>query len=294
MSSSTRKKQQRPVVTPHQIIRGHTGWVNDVVRLPGGRRIITCSDDGSLRLWDMESGAHIGEDWTYEVDIGEDCPGGPVLITEAEKTAAYTIALSPNGKTVVSGGSDEKVRLWDIETGKAGLEDLLLPIPDSLKHSGATRRPPVHARQIPPGFFDGAQSSARGTHPHSPPHDSRSARTPSSVNPHALLEYFSSLFRHAQSNNDGATELQQRPSRTICSRRHQLSKLLHYWLLLRGRENCSHTQPAGTTTPVATPAQSRPISWWAHIVLLLCCASPRQATQTQQQQQGQSQGPVQS
>jgi WD40 repeat protein len=30
----------------------------------------------------------------------------------------WTIALSPDGKTVVSGGKDGEVRLWDIETGK--------------------------------------------------------------------------------------------------------------------------------------------------------------------------------
>ncbi|KAG2339820.1 WD40 repeat-like protein [Suillus weaverae] len=27
------------------------------------------------------------------------------------------MALSPNGKTIASGGLDKKVRLWDVETG---------------------------------------------------------------------------------------------------------------------------------------------------------------------------------
>jgi WD40 repeat protein len=74
------------------------------VHLPGGRRIITCSWVGSLRLWDLESSAQIGEDWR---DNG------------AKESAAYSIALSPNGKTIVSGSKDGKVRLWDVETGKA-------------------------------------------------------------------------------------------------------------------------------------------------------------------------------
>ncbi|KIK44990.1 hypothetical protein CY34DRAFT_78751 [Suillus luteus UH-Slu-Lm8-n1] len=84
-------------------MRGHTNDVLGVVHLHGGRRIITCSWDGSLRLWDLESGTQIGEDWK---DEGE------------KKSAVYSIALSPNGKTVVSGSDDGKVKLWDVETGK--------------------------------------------------------------------------------------------------------------------------------------------------------------------------------
>jgi WD40 repeat protein len=64
---------------------------------------MTCSWDGSLRVWDWESDTQIGEDWR---DNG------------AKKTGVNSIALSPNGKTVVSGSEDGKVRLWDVKTGK--------------------------------------------------------------------------------------------------------------------------------------------------------------------------------
>lgn len=37
--------------------------------MPGGRRIITCPEDGSLRLWgDLNSGAQIGNGWQDEED----------------------------------------------------------------------------------------------------------------------------------------------------------------------------------------------------------------------------------
>jgi WD40 repeat protein len=50
----------------------------------------------------LESGAQIGKDWQDE---------------EEKKAGIHNIALSPNGKTVVSGSNSGKVRLWDVETG---------------------------------------------------------------------------------------------------------------------------------------------------------------------------------
>ncbi|KAG2344619.1 WD40 repeat-like protein [Suillus weaverae] len=100
MSSPAAKKKS--VVTPCKTMRGHTKRVRGVAHLPGGQRIITCSGDGSLRLWDRESGAQIGDEWRDEGD-------------EAE---IRTMALSPNGKTIASGSQGGTVRLWNVETGK--------------------------------------------------------------------------------------------------------------------------------------------------------------------------------
>jgi WD40 repeat protein len=72
---------------PRQIMRGHTNRIRCVAHLPDGM-LITCSDDGSLRLWDLVSGTQIGKDWR-----DEDNEDRPVL----------TMALSPNGKTVATG-----------------------------------------------------------------------------------------------------------------------------------------------------------------------------------------------
>ncbi|KAG2341060.1 WD40 repeat-like protein [Suillus weaverae] len=94
--------KKKSAVTPRKTMRGHTDQIRGVAHLPGGQRIITCSSDGSLRLWDLESGAQIGDEWRDEGD-------------EAE---IRTMALSPNGKTLASGSYDGTVRLWDVKTGK--------------------------------------------------------------------------------------------------------------------------------------------------------------------------------
>jgi WD40 repeat protein len=48
-----------PVVMPCQTIRGYFSRVGGIVHLPGERCIITCSEDGSFRLWDLKSGVQI-------------------------------------------------------------------------------------------------------------------------------------------------------------------------------------------------------------------------------------------
>jgi hypothetical protein len=48
----------------------------------------------------------------------------------------------------------------------------------------------------------------------------------------------------------------------------------------QAQASSSHTQPVGASTSATHPApgtaaaQPPPISWWAHIVLFLCCTSP--------------------
>ncbi|KAG2757702.1 WD40 repeat-like protein, partial [Suillus brevipes Sb2] len=97
-SPSTETKET--AIAPRQKFKGHTESVSGVIHLPGGQRIITCSDDGSLREWNLESGKQMGEDW----NDGE--------------SGVRSIALSPDGKKVVSGSDDGAVRLWDIDTCK--------------------------------------------------------------------------------------------------------------------------------------------------------------------------------
>jgi WD40 repeat protein len=66
----------------------------------GGQRIMNCSLDGSLRVWNLKRAKQIGKDWRD----GE--------------SRVSNIALSPDRKKVVSGSDDGAVRLWDIDTCK--------------------------------------------------------------------------------------------------------------------------------------------------------------------------------
>jgi WD40 repeat protein len=62
--------------------------------------MIAGSWDGSLRIWDLQSGKQIGNDWQ---------DGG---------SAVNVIGLSPDGKKVARGSDEGAVRLRDVDTGK--------------------------------------------------------------------------------------------------------------------------------------------------------------------------------
>src|SRR5882757_6097023 len=105
MSLPTVSTEMTREIRPHQKFEGHTGDVYGVMHLPDGRRIMTCSEDGSLRMWNLKSGKQIGNDWR-DGDWRE------------RESSERAIALSPDGKQVVNGSGDGAVKLWDIDTGK--------------------------------------------------------------------------------------------------------------------------------------------------------------------------------
>src|SRR5205814_1158157 len=79
-----------------QRFQGHLGSVKAVTFSPDGQRLLSGSDDKSMRLWDVESGKQVSQFQT---------PG---------MTTVSGVAFSRDGKKAVSGSYDSIVRLWSL------------------------------------------------------------------------------------------------------------------------------------------------------------------------------------
>jgi WD40 repeat protein len=128
---------------------GHRGVVLSVATSPDGKTVVSGGDDGSLCVWDCGTGKlrHrlVGHQWGVlstaispdgkMVATGDGLPGLSckeeatirlwdlqrcVLIREfsAHANGVYGLAFSSNGKYLASCGGEDRVRLWDPDTGE--------------------------------------------------------------------------------------------------------------------------------------------------------------------------------
>ena len=79
---------------------GHTDWVMSVAISPDGKRVVSGSNDCTIRVWDVETGA-------------------PVIMSQMRHLGSVRfVTFSPDRKHIASGGGDKVIRIWDAETGE--------------------------------------------------------------------------------------------------------------------------------------------------------------------------------
>ncbi|AKJ02215.1 High-affnity carbon uptake protein Hat/HatR [Archangium gephyra] len=83
------------------VLSGHKEVINALLFSPDGRRIVSSSDDHSLRLWNLEQG-------TSQVLSGH-------------TDEAWRLVAFPDARGFVSSGKDGTLRHWDLETGEGRL-----------------------------------------------------------------------------------------------------------------------------------------------------------------------------
>ncbi len=95
-----------------QLVRrfeGHSAAVTGLALLPGEKRLLSTSHDGTLRLWDLETGQELKRAGKDVGPTTSESTGGPILLI-VEPKDRIPLALSHNGHNAVWGS-----KLWDIK-----------------------------------------------------------------------------------------------------------------------------------------------------------------------------------
>jgi WD40 repeat protein/serine/threonine protein kinase len=113
------------------LFKAHTTAIADLGFSADGQSLVATSADGTARLWQLttpESRTLVCPDATLSrVAFSPDGKWLAVTrpltlwdartgVLERRLDSADSVAFSPDGKTLASGGSDSRVRLWDLET----------------------------------------------------------------------------------------------------------------------------------------------------------------------------------
>jgi WD40 repeat protein/transcriptional regulator with XRE-family HTH domain len=121
------------------VLEGHTNWVNSVAFSPDGKLLASGSNDQSIKLWAVATNVCLRTiqtelDMFWSVAFSPDgslvagCGNRPAiglwrvdngkplkeLETEAQGSAVYSIAFSPDGKNLLSGSKDGTLCLYDL------------------------------------------------------------------------------------------------------------------------------------------------------------------------------------
>ncbi|KAF8835697.1 WD40 repeat-like protein [Paxillus ammoniavirescens] len=96
MSNLSRKSVDlalKPITT----ISGHEATILSIAYLPDGERVVSCSDDRTVRIWDAGNAEQEGTSMQHDGRV-------------------YTLTVTRDGQRILSGGKDRGIKVWDVET----------------------------------------------------------------------------------------------------------------------------------------------------------------------------------
>jgi WD40 repeat protein len=88
------------------ILRGHDAAVTSAEFSPDGSRIVTASDDKTVRIWDVATAKEIA-------------------VLRGHDGAVVSAAFSPDGLRIVTASEDTTARVWDVHLQALSVKDLL-------------------------------------------------------------------------------------------------------------------------------------------------------------------------
>ncbi|ETO22686.1 hypothetical protein RFI_14507 [Reticulomyxa filosa] len=134
-------KKKLKYFKPSRTLEGHSGFVNNAQFSPDGTKIASCSDDGTVRIWDihMEKVIQVLEQHSHWINDAQFSPDGTMIVSGSDNTTielcdvgSWTeirklvghigtvkrAKFAPDGKTIVSCSDDMTIRIWDVASGQ--------------------------------------------------------------------------------------------------------------------------------------------------------------------------------
>jgi hypothetical protein len=129
----------------HIRLKGHEGWVGHAAFSPGGERVVTAANDGTARIWEVDTGREIavlnhegGRGWhmwrasfspdgTHVLTATADdriarvwnaATGKEIVALKGHEGTVWTASFSPDGRRVVTSSEDRTARVWNVATGQ--------------------------------------------------------------------------------------------------------------------------------------------------------------------------------
>ncbi|KAF8833678.1 WD40 repeat-like protein [Paxillus ammoniavirescens] len=131
---------------PVQVLEGHEDWVRCVRFCLDDDKLVTGSDDKTLRIWNRMTGAvevlRGHSDWVKNVDVSRDGKmivsgsddktvriwnresGEMMHVCEGHESWVSSVEFSPDSSRVVSGSWNSTVWVWSVETGELAFEPI--------------------------------------------------------------------------------------------------------------------------------------------------------------------------